>query len=110
MTDRQILMRHLGEMLSGMFRDSLSLTASEYFKLWDGDYTLDEDDPHFGQVWRTKYWDRVSGCLKKLAELPLDEPVEMDEIAWNLRGLCPRLFNKDGSRTELTFEEACSNA
>ena len=109
MTDRQILMLRLGKDLAEMFQACLSLPSDEYHKLW-GFHTEDEEDPHYGQPWRCKYWDRVAGCLEELAIQPMDEPVEEHEIAWAMRGLRPRLFNEDGSRTDLTMAEACSNA
>ena len=109
MTDRQILMLHIGEMLAGFLRDTLSLPHREYDaqRLWFVDEA--NDGHYYGQAWKSKHWDRAEGCLEALAKEPMDEPVEMDEIAWYLRGLCPKLFNDDGSRTEMTFAEACSN-
>jgi hypothetical protein len=102
-------MLHLSEMLAEFLRESLTLPPQEYDerRRW----TIDIDDGHYyGQAWKSKHWDRTEGCLEALAREPMDEPVEMDEIAWYLRGLCPKLFNDDGSRTEMTFAEACSNA
>ena len=110
MTDRQTLMLFCGEALAGMLRDTLNLPHREYDARRD--YYVDEanDGHYYGQAWKCKYWDRWEGCLEELAKEPMDEPVEMDEIAWYLRCLCPMLFNEDGSRTEMTFEEACSDA
>jgi len=109
MTDRQILMLSCAEMLTGFLRDTLSLPHREYDALRDSYVDPANDGHYYGQAWKCKYWDRVEGCLEELAKEAMDEPVEMHEIAWYLRGLCPKLFNDDGSRTEMTFAEACSN-
>ena len=92
-----------------MFGDTLNLPHREYDA--QRDWYVDEanDGHYYGQAWKCKYWDRWEGCLEELAKEPMDEPGEMHEIAWYLRGLCPKLFNDDGSRTEMTFAEACSN-